>query len=207
MDGRIVLTPYIGVYAPSTDVFRFGLIQNGTTVSFTTRHEPAAAVGVTASVWLDERFAIEAGGLYSRNTLRANLLMNQVGAITNSSADGAADIWAGTLKLMVQALPQQSGLNLRVGMGPAFITRGGPAYRSVAEGRMTGLADVGAAFSLCTRVPLAKVADIRFRAEDLVYQARQTWESRTVAGASLTSDPRLQHDFVISVGLQVNVTP
>jgi hypothetical protein len=206
MDSRIVFTPYIGVYAPSTDMFRFGLIQDGTTISFSTRHLPAAAVGATANVWLDDRFAIEAGGLYSRNTLRANLLMNQIGAITDSHEDGESDVWAVTLKLMAEALPPESGLNLRVGIGPALVMHAGPAYRSVAEGTMTGLTDVGAALSLCSRVHVGGHANIRLRAEDLIYQARQTWESHTVAGAALTSEPRLQHDFVISVGLQLNLT-
>ena len=154
---------------------------------------------------LDDRFAIEAGGMYSRNTLRADLLMNQTGtpATTIHASDGA-DVWAGTLKLMFETLPPGSEHNLRVGLGPALITRGGPAYRPVAEGRW-GLTDVGAALSICTRVPLGSFADLRLRAEDLVYKARQTWESQTVPGASLRSDPRLQHDFVLSVGLQMGL--
>src|SRR5690349_6782739 len=117
MDSRVVVTPYIGVFAPSTDVFRFGLVQNGTTVSFNMRQQPGAAAGVTTSLWLDDRLAIEAGGVYARSTLRADLLMNQTGAITASRANSGADIWAATLKLMIQALPQASGLNLRVGLG------------------------------------------------------------------------------------------
>ena len=80
-DSRFVFTPYVGVYAPSTDVFRYRLVENGTAVSFNTRHQPAVGVGVSASVWLDDRFAIEAGGLYSRNTLRADLFMNQIGPL------------------------------------------------------------------------------------------------------------------------------
>jgi hypothetical protein len=205
MDSRVVVTPYAGVYAPSADVFRFGLVGNGTTVSFNTRHQPAPAVGVTTSLWLDERVAIEAGGLYARSTLRADLLMNQVGSITTSHVDDASDVWAATLKLMIQALPQRSGLNLRIGLGPAVITRGGPAYRSGSAGRMTGLTDVGGALSLCTRVPVNRFANVRLRAEDLIYQARQRWESQSIAGAAVVSDPRMQHDFVISLGLQLNL--
>src|SRR5215471_7010857 len=128
-DSRIVVTPYIGVYVPTSDVFRFGTVQNGTTVSFDTRHQPAAALGASASVWLDDRFAIETTGLYSRNTLRADLSMNQFGVATVSHANGEADVWEGAVKLMVQTLPKESGMNLRVGVGPLIITRGGPAYR------------------------------------------------------------------------------
>jgi hypothetical protein len=108
---------------------------------------------------------------------------------------------------MVQALPPESGLNLRLGIGPAIIKRGGPAYRSVSDGRMTGLTDVGGALSLCTRVAIAGFVDIRVRAEDLVYQARQTWESHVIPGAAIPSDPRMQHDFVFSLGLQLNLGP
>jgi hypothetical protein len=204
-ESRVVFTPYVGVYAPSTDVFRYSLVQNGTTVSFSAKHLPAAVVGASASVRLDDRFAIEAGGMYSRNTLRADLLMNQIGTVTTTRASDASDVWAGTLKLTVQTLPTESGLNLRLGIGPAVITRGGPAYRAVTEGRMTGLTDVGAALSLCTRVPLGSFAAIRLRAEDVVSQARQTWESRTTAGALLQSEPRMQHDFVLSAGLQLGL--
>jgi hypothetical protein len=201
-DSRIVVTPYIGVYMPTSDVFRFGTVQNGTTVAYDARHQPAPALGASASVWLDDRFAIEASGLYSRNTLHADLSMNQFGVATVSHANGEADVWEGAVKLMVQALPKETGLNLRVGVGPLIITRGGPAYRAVDEGRMTGLTNLGGTFSLCTRVPLGHVAAIRLRAEDLVYRARQRWESQTMAGSELRSDPRTQHDFVASLGLQ-----
>jgi hypothetical protein len=132
--------------------------------------------------------------------------MNQIGTVTEDHANGESNIWAGTIKLIVQALPRESGLNLRVGVGPAIITRSGPAYRAVADGRMTGLTDLGGAFSLCTRVPIGRFADIRLRAEDLVYKASQTWKSGTVAGASIASEPRLQHDVIASIGLQLNVT-
>jgi hypothetical protein len=206
MNGRVVFTPYVGVYAPSADVFKLSLVQSGTTVSFSAKHLPAAAVGASASVRLDDRFAIEAGGLYSRNTLRADLRTNQVGAPTTfSRASDGSDVWAGTLKLMFETLPSGSEHNLRLGLGPAIITRGGPAYRAVAEGRMEGLTDVGAALSLCTRVPLGTFADLRLRAEDVVYRARQTWESQTVPGASLRSEPRLQQDFVLSLGIQMGL--
>ena len=205
MKGRVIITPYVGVYAPSTDVFKLSRVESGTTVSFSAKHQAAAAVGASASMRLDGRFAIEAGGMYSRNTLRADLLMNQVGTVTTSHASDEANVWAGTLKLMFETLPSGSEHNLRLGLGPAIITRGGPAYRAVAAGRMDGLTDVGAALSLCTRVPLGSFADLRLRAEDLVYQARQTWESQTIPGASLKSDPRLQHDFVLSVGLQMGL--
>jgi hypothetical protein len=204
-DSRIVITPYIGVYVPTSDVFRFGAAQNGTTVSFDARHQPAPALGASASVWLDDRFTIEASGLYSRNTLRADLSMNQLGFATVSHANSDANVWAGALKLLVQALPKESGVNLRVGVGPVLITRGGPAYRAADEGRMTGLTNVGGAVSLCTRVPLGHVAAIRLRAEDFVYRARQRWESQILTGSELRSDPRTQHDLVASLGLQLGL--
>lgn len=205
MEHRLAFTPYVGVYAPSTDVFRFLLVQTGTTVSFTARQQPAAALGASASVWLNDRIAIEGGGLYARSTVRADLLMNQIGTVTSSRVDDDADVWVGSLKLLIQTLPAASGLNLRVGIGPAIVTRGGPAYRSVDEGKMSGLTDLGASVSLCSRVPLGRFADIRLRVEDLVYQANQTWQSNSVAGAELKSDPKLQHDFVLSLGLQLGI--
>lgn len=202
-DSRIVLTPYVGVYAPSADVFRFNVVQSGTTVSFNARHQAAVALGATASVWLDDRLAVEAGGFYARSDVHADLLMNQLGAVTASRVDDASDVWVGTVKAMFEALPPSTGLNLRIGVGPAIITRAGPAYRAVAEGKMTGLTDVGAALSLCTRVPLGHFASLRLRGEDLIYQAKQTWQSNSLAGAELKSEPRMQHDFVVSVGLQL----
>src|SRR5262249_33173743 len=115
------------------------------------------------------------------------------------------EVWAGTVRVMIQTLPPASGLNLRVGLGPALITRGGPAYRSVEEGTMAGLTDLGASFSICTRVPLGRFADIRVRGGDLIYQAKQTWTSSSIPGGELRSDPKLQHDFVLSIGLQLGV--
>lgn len=204
--GPFLFTPYVGVYAPSSDVFRLAIAENGTTIAFRTRHQLAVAVGATVSVRLDDRFSIEAGELYSPSTLQSDLRTNQFGIASASSGSDQSNVWATTAKLVVRALPAEGKLNLDVGVGPALVTRGGAAYRPGDIGRMTGLTNGGAALSLGTRIGLGRLGDLRLRAEDVVYQTKQRWETGVKFAPELQSDSRLQHDVVVSIGWQLGAT-
>lgn len=203
-DSKFAFTPYVGLFSPSSDIFRFNRINGGTTVSFNLRQQTAVAAGASLSYWRTNRFGVEVSGQYAHSKVKGNLLMNQVGAITVAKTVDEADVWAATAKLMMQLLPPKSGLILNAGVGPAFVTRWGPAWGVTSTGRMTGLSNLGGAMSLCSRIPLASSVGLRLRAEDIIYAARQSWV--TSAGlAGLKSDRRLQHDFVLSAGLQLSL--
>jgi hypothetical protein len=107
---------------------------------------------------------------------------------------------------MVQLLPAESDYNLRLGFGPALITRNGSAYKSDAEGSYTGLTDVGAVISLCTRLRLTDMFSLRLRGEDYFYQANVGFKDQ-LTGQSIAFGDRKQNDFVFSLGFQMFLNP
>lgn len=205
LTGRMVITPYVGAYLPSNSIIKGAFVAPGTTVSLSARHDASLATGANVSYWMNERFAIEIGGLYSSSDVKGDGLINQSGAITAMTIQDHSHVWTGSAKAMVQLLPPDSPLNLRFGAGPAVISRGGSAYKEDTDGKFTGLTDVGAALSLCTRVALTNSFSLRLRAEDYIYRSKLRFESPNAS--SLQFDGRMQNDFLLSFGLQFFVTP
>jgi hypothetical protein len=112
-------------------------------------------------------------------------------------------VWLGSVKLMTQLLPSTSRFNLRFGVGPAVISHGGEAYKADSKGEMTGLTDLGAALSLCTRLPLTSSISLRLRAENYLYQAKLGYDDRIVRSNDISFDSKLQNDLMFWVGLQL----
>jgi hypothetical protein len=205
--GKLVFTPFVGAYTPTTDVIRDNFVGGGTTVAVSGKHQSAFATGATASYWLSDRVAIEGGAMYSRSGLKGNALMNEAGNLSASAGSDRAHIWTGSAKLMFQLLPPENGFNARLGVGPAFITRGGTAYEGDSDGSVSGLTNVGGVVSLCTRIPVTSVLGVRLRTEDYIYRSRLGWNSNVAGDPSFRFGARTQHDFVFSAGLQVSVNP
>lgn len=201
--GSVVITPYVGVYSPSTDVMKEGVSAAGATLTANGKHEAAAAYGLNASYWINDRFAIELGGAYSSSQLKGTI--SSTGTSPLAVTDHA-HIWLGSAKVMYQLLPPNSGANLRIGIGPAFVTRGGTAYSGDNTGSVTGLTDFGGVVSLCSKIPVTRNFGIRLRAEDYMYQAKLGWNA-TNATESYTFNSRMQHDFVFSAGMQFMLNP
>jgi hypothetical protein len=197
---EFVFTPLVGVYTPTTDVAKsISAGQVGVTSSL--RQRPAVIYGGTLSYWLNGRVAIEGSTLYSQSRLDASVRSTDVGAtIAESMADNAS-LWLGTMRVLVQLRPPASGFNMRFGFGPAIITRGGAAYQSNTEGTPTGLTDVGAALSLCTRIPMTNKLSIRLRAEDYMYRAKLGWADLD-PNSRYTFRSGTNNDVVFSLGLQ-----
>ena len=205
LSGRVVITPYAGAFLPSNDIVRENFSAPGVTASVNVRHEAAFASGANASYWVTDRFAIELGGLYSWTKIKGNGLVNEIGSGTVMGIVDNAHVLAGSAKAMFQLLPPDSPINLRFGVGPAVISRGGPAYKADADGKFSGLTDVGAAASLCTRIPMTEFTSVRLRVEDYIYQSRLRYESPD--GSNLQFGRRNQNDILLSLGLQLFVTP
>lgn len=202
--GRLVLTPYVGAYVPSNDVAKVGLSSSSISMAASLKHESGFAYGANASYWLTDRFAIEAGGLYATSDLRGSVSVREDNVIATEPVSDAAHVWFGSAKLMVQLLPPENGLNLRLGAGPAIVSRRGPAYKTDEFGRTTGLTNFGGAFSLCTRLPLSPSLGLRLRAEDYLYRANLGYRS-TTGLESFDFGSRTQNDFVFSAGLQFSM--
>lgn len=205
LSGRLVVTPYLGAYLPTNSVMRGGFTAPGTTVSMNARHDGAPATGANVSYWMNERFAIEVGGLYSSGDIKGEGLINQAGTPTAMTIQDHGHVWTGSAKLMMQLLPPDNPLNLRLGVGPALISRGGAAYKEDIDGKFTGLTNAGAAVSLCTRFFVTNALGLRLRVEDYIYRSKLRFESPNAS--SLQFDPRTQHDVLLSFGLQFLVNP
>jgi hypothetical protein len=198
---EFVLTPLVGVYVPTSDIARSTILDGERSVTSSLRQRAAVIYGGTLSYWLTGRVAIEGSTLYSSSRLEASVRSTQPGAsIAESMADNAS-LWLGTMKVLVQLRPPASGFNMRFGFGPAILTRGGAAYRSTAEGTPTGLTDVGAALSLCTRIPLTSKLSIRLRGEDYMYRGKLGWADMDPTSSYMFGSGT-NNDFVFSLGLQ-----
>lgn len=201
LGGGLIVTPYVGLYAPANDVAKIDIGSSQLSARMSAKHQSAAAFGATASYWITDRFGMEFGGAYTGSGLHSSGTISETTDITSGSGTEHAHVWLGSAKMMMQLLPQTSDFNMRLGFGPAIISRGGSAYAADADGKVTGLTDLGAAISLCTRFNLTEKLGLRLRLEDYLYQSKLGWRATNPA-ESFTFDPKMQHDFVVSGGLQ-----
>jgi hypothetical protein len=190
-----VFTPWIGAYVPTTDFTRFSASDEGEVFRGTVRHQRGVALGGNASYWFGERMGVEFGGAYawSHADIKSDF----------ESFDDHAYLMMGTAKMMFALLPPGEGTQLRLGVGPAVIRRGGTAYEED-EGEFKGLTNLGGAVSLCTRFALTDRIALRLRAEDFIYRSRLTFHDDS-PGSDPRFDKKMQNDLVFSAGLQIGI--
>jgi hypothetical protein len=205
--GKFIVTPYVGAYVPSTDLARTSVSAGGVSVDAFARHQSAVAFGTTGSFWITDRVGMEGGLVYSSSALKSGGVINEGGVATPGSGRDYANVWLTSAKLMVQLLPPESDYNVRLGFGPALITRNGSAFKSGAEGSYTGLTDIGAVISLCTRMRLTDNFSLRLRGEDYMYESKIGFKSSASPSQTFSFDSRKQNDFVFSLGFQVFLNP
>jgi hypothetical protein len=206
LGGKFVFTPYVGAYVPSGDLVRSSLTAGDVAAAGSARHRSSVAFGTTGSFWVTDRVGLEGGLVYSSSSLKSGGFLNEAGVVTPGSGRDYANVWLGSAKLMVQLLPPESDYNVRLGFGPALITRNGSAYASDAEGSYTGLTDLGAVLSMCTRLRLTDMFSLRLRGEDYIYQANVGFKDK-LTGQTIPFGERQQNDFVFSLGLQMFLNP
>ena len=199
----VVVTPYAGLYAPSTELGAISASAAGTSASLKFKHQTAAAFGANVSYWLTERFAIEGGAAYVGSDLKGWGTFSEPGSFTSGSETQDAHLFLGSAKMMVQLLPAESQFNLRFGVGPAIIARGGTAYKEEDGAKMTGLTNYGGVMSLCSRFSLTRTVALRLRAEDYIYQSKIGFRDAFDPSNNFDLDKKMQHDFVLSAGLQL----
>ena len=204
--GKFVLTPYVGAYVPSADLVRSTFDIGGVSAAISARHRASAAFGTTGSFWVTDRVGLEGGLVYSSSSLKSEGFLNEPGSVSVGAGRDYANVWLGSAKIMVQMLPAESDYNVRLGFGPALITRNGSAYASDAETSVTGLTDLGAVVSLCTRLRISDMFSLRIRGEDYFYQANLGFKDK-LTGATTSFGDRKQSDFVFSLGLQMFLNP
>jgi hypothetical protein len=199
---RVTVTPYIGWYTPVSTLGTLG--QTGAAGGFVRRIEQRSelALGANASYWITRRVALELGGMFVASDVRSTMRVAGSGPGLGGAVMHDAHVLFGTLKLMAHLMPEASPFNLRLGIGPAIVSRGGPAFRA-SDGEYTGLTDLGTAVSACTSIPISETVRIRLRAEHFLYRTKVGFRSATDPGESYTFSGRFQNDFVLSTGLQM----
>ena len=199
---RLVITPYAGVYTPTTNLAHVGAAMGGQSARLTLKQKTALALGGNMSYWFTERTALEVGAAYAFSDARASTRVFGGGQGFAFSGSENAYALLGSAKLMVSVLPSTSPMSLRVGVGPAVVTRGGDAYKADESGKFRGLTDVGGAFSLCTKIPITKLLAVRLRGEDYMYSAKLKFENSVDPTTNYAFESKFQHDLLFSVGLQ-----
>ena len=201
-DHRIVVTPYAGFFVPGSKVAQIRSGVGGIDHVVGIRQQNALALGANASYWFSNLTGIEVGGAWAFSDAQptASFMTEVPGSI---SGNESAYVLFASAKMMLNILPFSENRALRFGVGPALIAHGGSAYNSDAGGKFTDLTDVGAAMSLCSRLPVTKFLSLRLRAEDFVYSWRLRFQKPTAAGQDVEFAARLQNDFIFSAGLQL----
>jgi len=204
LGGGVIVTPYVGAYMPTNHVAKTGVTSQGTSLPVDAKQQIGAAFGANVSYWINNHLAIEGGAAYSDSHLKStSYVIDFAGTIPPITQTENAHVWLGSAKVMTQLMPDESAFNMRFGIGPAIISHGGTAYKGDSDGKITGLTDYGAAVSLCTRIAFTPSVAMRLRAENYMYYSKMGWKSSIAPSEDLTFDSRLQHDFVLSAGLQL----
>lgn len=191
-----VFTPWVGAYVPTTDFTRFSGVDGSGTFTGTVRHETGLALGGNLSYWFRERMGVEFGAAYAWS--HADVTSDF------ESFNDHSYIAMGTAKMMFALLPPSGSTQLRFGVGPALINRGGTAYKDDPDGKFRGLTNLGAAASLCTRFALTDRIALRLRAEDYIYQSRLKFRDQS-PDLDPEFDRKLQNDLIFSAGLQIGL--
>lgn len=203
--GAWVFTPYVGVFMPTNHLARFTAEFQGISASLKVKQDNALALGATSSYWFANRMALEVGGLYAFSHAGGSFGMSGNGESFSGTGDDKAWVAMGTTKLMYALLDPAGDRQLRFGLGPAIIRRGGTAYEEDVDGKIAGRTNLGAALSLCTRLPLTSRLSLRFRAEDYMYQSRLKFRDTADPTSNFDFDRRLQNDFIFSAGLSIGL--
>lgn len=199
---RIVVTPYAGVFVPGAKVAQFRSSAGGTDHVVGIRQQSALALGANASYWFSKLTGIEVGGAWAFSDARPTGSFSSEVPGSLRGTESAYVLFA-SAKMMLNLLPFTENRALRFGFGPALIAHGGSAYDADAGGKFTDLTDLGAAVSLCTRIPIANFLSLRVRAEDFIYSSRFRFQKPSSAIQDVQFANRVQNDFVFSAGLQM----
>jgi hypothetical protein len=199
---RIVVTPYAGVFMPSAKVAELKADLVGMPAAMGIRQQSSLAMGVGASYWFNDFAGLELGGAWAFSDAIPSLGLSAQVPGLSPTRNESARVVMGSAKFMVNLFRLNQRSAVRLGAGPAIISRGGAAYDADTNGEFTGLTDVGGAVSLCTRLPLTDFLSLRVRAENYMYSTRLGYRS-AADPSEFGFRSRTQSDFIFSAGLQM----
>jgi hypothetical protein len=201
---RFVLTPYVGLFAPSTNLSSSGASALGLSASASMKQQAAFAFGANASYWVNDRVALELGGAYAASDLKSSFAVSNPGSVLAGNITKNARVWVGSAKLMLGLLPTTNKVSLRLGIGPAIVSRGGSAFKSD-DAELRGLTNMAGAISLCTKIPITEMFAVRVRAEDFLYRSNVSYWDSTDPTSNFSFDRKFQSDLMVSAGLQISL--
>ncbi|NUQ11668.1 MAG: hypothetical protein HUU26_04960 [Gemmatimonadaceae bacterium] len=197
---RFVITPYAGAFVPATRLAEF---TEGVTSTLSIKQRSALALGANASYWFNDLAGFEIGGAWAFSDATGSPGLS--GEIPTFPLTGphSAYVAFGSAKLMVNLLKVTERSALRLGVGPAIITRGGNAFKHRDQTVFEGLTDVGGVVSLCSRIPMTDFLSLRLRAENYMYPAKMKFANPDNVLGEYQFKSRLQNDLIFSAGLQM----
>lgn len=175
---RLSISPTIGVYIPTTDLYNAATGQ-----SF--KQEVALSLGGRLGLWFSDRVGIQATANWVPSSLQYTLTPG------GATQTGSADLWFGSGRLTVFLIKPSSPIYLAIGGGVGVVGRSGAAYDTLgvqSTSDVSGVASVGAGIHLG---PLQLYAT----ADDYIYTAQLT-------GTSITSSTQ-QNDIQLALGLGI----
>ena len=199
---RIVVTPWAGAFVPATRIGELAIDDGSVTTTMGLKQRMAPAVGLNASYWFNSLAGIEVGGAFAFSDAEGSAgLTSEIPSFTLTGAHSAY-VAFGSAKLMVNLLRFTERSALRLGVGPALITRGGNAFKHDGATVFDGLTDLGGVVSLCSRIPITDFMSARLRAENYMYSAKVRFDHPSGA-SEYTFGSKLQNDMIFSAGLQM----
>ena len=179
----IEITPYFGLYMPTTSVI--SQFEPSCPCDVSLKHQPAFLVGTRVLFWMNRRFGLEAAMAYSASGVRAEA--SGIGA-----ADTAAEVVLGTARLVARLNHPDATTAFLAGAGLGAVAHGGDFYDLAGA---TGTTDLGASVMVGVRSQIASRLMVRVELEDYLYSAS--------FGPSPNTNSQFQHDLVASLGLGV----
>lgn len=200
---RIVVTPYAGVFLPAARVAETRIDVGGAMKLAGMKQQTAFASGLSASYSFNTFAGLEVNGVWAfSDAIMSPALAGAVPGLS-VSRHASARVIMGSAKLMINLLPITERAALRLGVGPAIISRGGSAYTANGSGEFRGLTSPGGTISLCSRIPMTDFLAIRLRAENYMYSSNLTFRTSANPSETFTFGSQLQNDFIFSAGLQM----
>lgn len=200
---RIVVTPYAGVYVPSARVAELRADVGGMPTLMGIQQQTSLAMGVGASYWFNDFAGFELGGAWAFSDVRPSVGLSSHVPGLSSTRNESARVLMGSARLMMNLLRVNQRSALRLGVGPAIITRGGGAYKADDSGDFNELTDFGGAVSLCTRLPVTSFLSLRVRAENYMYSSQLHYRDYSSSTGEFRFRSKMQNDFIFSAGLQM----
>jgi hypothetical protein len=187
--GKLELTPFAGVYLPTSDVLE---VRDVFTAGdrLTAKHKTAVIFGGRLAVWVTERVAVEGSFGYSPSKVEATYTDP---GVDSSSEKVDATVIVASGRVLLALGPQGRSTSWHVTIGGGVTARGGDAWKGG-----SGTTVIGGVVGFGGRFRVSPALAIHVDVEDNLLSARIRDDS-----SGTQSDAKFQNDLVISAGLSI----